>query len=104
MDTHRRQALEKLTRRLTLHGSNGYNGDNLQPEDLSFRRWSLPTSQPPPAYTPPPACLSRPVSPRPEEGSESLPRYTCTVYKMGYLLVKREMDRPGVKARNRSWR
>jgi hypothetical protein len=104
MDSHRRETLEKLTRRLTLDDSTQYNGDALQPVDLTFRRWSMPLSQPPPAYAPPPAYLSRPVLPRPEEGCETLPRYSCSVYKMGYLLVKREIDRPGVRARNRSWR
>ncbi|KAG2187034.1 hypothetical protein INT44_003262, partial [Umbelopsis vinacea] len=104
MDSHRRETLEKLTRRQTLDDTTRHNADNLHPVDLTFRRWSMPSSQPPPAYSPPPALLTRPVLPRPEEGYESLPRYSCSVYKMGYLLVKREMDRPGVKARNRSWR
>ncbi|KAG2178004.1 hypothetical protein INT43_003257 [Umbelopsis isabellina] len=100
MDAHRREALEKLSRRLTLDSALPPYNDR---SDLDFRRWSMPVLQPPP-YTAPPACLSRPVSPRPEEGQEQLPKYSCTVYKMGYLYVKREMDRPGVKARDRSWR
>lgn len=104
MDAHRQEALEKLTSRLSLDGSTRYNGISDSQDNLSFRRWSMPVPQPPPAYSPPPAYLSRPVLPRPEEGNESLPHYSCSVYKMGYLLVKREMDRPGVKSRDRSWR
>ncbi|KAF7730294.1 hypothetical protein EC973_002538 [Apophysomyces ossiformis] len=44
------------------------------------------------------------VIPREEEGREELPPYQCTVYKMGYVFIKREMDAPGIRSRWRSWR
>ncbi|KAG0175051.1 hypothetical protein DFQ28_002315 [Apophysomyces sp. BC1034] len=44
------------------------------------------------------------VLPREEEGREELPPYKCTVFKMGYIHMKREMDYPGVKSRWRYWR
>ncbi|KAI9313168.1 hypothetical protein BX666DRAFT_1980349 [Dichotomocladium elegans] len=44
------------------------------------------------------------VLPREEEGNEVLPPYECTVYKMGYLLAKCEMEGPGRMSHRRSWR
>ncbi|KAI9486905.1 MAG: hypothetical protein EXX96DRAFT_551073 [Benjaminiella poitrasii] len=35
---------------------------------------------------------------------EVLPKYTCTVHKMGYAQAKIECSSPGVKARRRPWR
>ncbi|KAI7850238.1 hypothetical protein BDC45DRAFT_518835 [Circinella umbellata] len=44
------------------------------------------------------------IIPREEEGREELPPYKCTVYKMGHVYIKRELDEPGVRSRWRSWR
>ncbi|KAG0166009.1 hypothetical protein DFQ28_007771 [Apophysomyces sp. BC1034] len=44
------------------------------------------------------------IIPREEEGREELPPYQCTVYKMGYVSMKRELDAPGVRSRWRPWR
>ncbi|KAF7727993.1 hypothetical protein EC973_006758 [Apophysomyces ossiformis] len=44
------------------------------------------------------------VLPREEEGREELPPYKCTVFKMGYIYLKREMDGSGMKSRWRYWR
>ncbi|KAI9032789.1 hypothetical protein CLU79DRAFT_727976 [Phycomyces nitens] len=44
------------------------------------------------------------VIPREEEGSELLPGYKCTIFKMGHVFVKREFDKPGVRSRRRGWR
>ncbi|KAI8384585.1 uncharacterized protein BYT42DRAFT_562991 [Radiomyces spectabilis] len=44
------------------------------------------------------------ILPREEEGREELPPYQCTVYKMGHVYIKREMDSPGLKTRWRRWR
>ncbi|KAI9318113.1 hypothetical protein BX666DRAFT_2153717 [Dichotomocladium elegans] len=44
------------------------------------------------------------VLPREEEGREELPAYQCTVYKMGHVHIKREMDFPGIRSQWRSWR
>lgn len=44
------------------------------------------------------------ILPREEEGREELPPYKCTVYKMGHVHIKREMDAPGVRTRWRLWR
>ncbi|RUS14477.1 hypothetical protein BC937DRAFT_93766 [Endogone sp. FLAS-F59071] len=44
------------------------------------------------------------IEARPEEGREVLPPYECTVDLAGYLFVKREFDRPGEKAKDRSWK
>ncbi|KAL1934774.1 hypothetical protein VTP01DRAFT_6956 [Rhizomucor pusillus] len=44
------------------------------------------------------------ILPREEEGKEELPPYKCTVYKMGHVHLKREMDAPGVRSRWRVWR
>lgn len=44
------------------------------------------------------------IEARPEEGREVLPPYKCTVELAGYLFVKREFDRPGEKAKDRSWK
>ena len=44
------------------------------------------------------------ILPREEEGREELPPYKCTVYKMGHVQIKREMDAPGVRTRWRLWR
>ncbi|KAI7862543.1 hypothetical protein BDF14DRAFT_1854396 [Spinellus fusiger] len=48
--------------------------------------------------------LQRNIEPREEEGRESLPEYECTVHKMGYGIVKREMEHPNVIAKDRSWK
>jgi hypothetical protein len=44
------------------------------------------------------------IIPREEEGREELPDYTCTVFKMGYVYVKKELDAPNKKSRYRAWR
>ncbi|KAI8095687.1 hypothetical protein BDF21DRAFT_447881 [Thamnidium elegans] len=44
------------------------------------------------------------IFPREEEGKEELPGYSCTVYKMGYVNVKKELDSPDIKSRYRGWR
>ncbi|ORY90536.1 hypothetical protein BCR43DRAFT_447167 [Syncephalastrum racemosum] len=44
------------------------------------------------------------IIPREEEGREELPAYQCTVYKMGHVYIKREMDAPDTRSRWRSWR
>ncbi|KAI7879756.1 hypothetical protein K492DRAFT_195715 [Lichtheimia hyalospora FSU 10163] len=44
------------------------------------------------------------ILPREEEGREELPPYKCTVYKMGHVHIKREMDAPGVRTRWRLWK
>jgi hypothetical protein len=44
------------------------------------------------------------IIPREEEGREELPGYSCTVYKMGYVYVKKELDAPNKKSRYRAWR
>ncbi|SAL99513.1 hypothetical protein [Absidia glauca] len=49
-------------------------------------------------------CRSCVILPREEEGCEELPGYRCTVYKMGHVWVKREMDGPATKSRSRTWR
>ncbi|OAD00629.1 hypothetical protein MUCCIDRAFT_166403 [Mucor lusitanicus CBS 277.49] len=38
------------------------------------------------------------------EGKEALPRYSCTVQKMGKASAKIEFDSPGVRPRRRPWR
>ncbi|KAI9472453.1 MAG: hypothetical protein EXX96DRAFT_542547 [Benjaminiella poitrasii] len=49
-------------------------------------------------------CRSMVILPREEEGKEELPAYSCTVYKMGYVTIKKEFDAPLTKTRRRSWR
>lgn len=44
------------------------------------------------------------IIPREEEGKEVLPSYTCTVFKMGYVYIKKELDAPNKTSRHRSWR
>lgn len=44
------------------------------------------------------------IIPREEEGKEELPGYSCTVFKMGYVYVKKELDNPTTKSRYRAWR
>ncbi|CAO3589390.1 unnamed protein product [Absidia cylindrospora] len=44
------------------------------------------------------------VEQREEEGKEELPPYECTIYKMGYMMVKNELDGPDKKSKTRSWR
>ncbi|KAI8338382.1 hypothetical protein BC941DRAFT_422725 [Chlamydoabsidia padenii] len=39
-----------------------------------------------------------------EEGNEDLPPYECTVYKMGFMMIKTELEEPTKKLRRRSWR
>ncbi|PHZ13410.1 PH domain-like protein [Rhizopus microsporus ATCC 52813] len=69
-----------------------------------------------PSHTPPPdyyfdmtfskrleRCKSM-IFPREEEGKEELPPYTCTVYKMGYVHIKKEFDAPDVRTKWRVWR
>ncbi|KAL0094498.1 hypothetical protein F4703DRAFT_1727425 [Phycomyces blakesleeanus] len=52
-----------------------------------------------------PAYLSqRTVEPREEEGREVLPEYECTIFKMGFVRVKREMERPKVESKDRAWK
>ncbi|OZJ03366.1 hypothetical protein BZG36_02982 [Bifiguratus adelaidae] len=48
--------------------------------------------------------LSNTTASHPEDGSEVLPEYSCSVYKMGWVRLKYEVDgRPG-KERDRRWR
>ncbi|KAI8880765.1 PH domain-like protein [Backusella circina FSU 941] len=49
-------------------------------------------------------CRSMMILPREEEGNEELPPYSCTVFKMGYVYVKREFESPGVRSKWRTWR
>jgi hypothetical protein len=49
-------------------------------------------------------CRSMMILPREEEGNEELPPYSCTVFKMGYVYVKREFESPGVRSKWRAWR
>ncbi|ORZ12341.1 hypothetical protein BCR42DRAFT_493710 [Absidia repens] len=44
------------------------------------------------------------VEKREEEGKEELPPYECTISKMGYMMVKNELDGPDEKSKRRSWR
>ncbi|CEP17324.1 hypothetical protein [Parasitella parasitica] len=44
------------------------------------------------------------VFPREEEGKEELPGYSCTVFKMGYVNIKKEFDAPNCKSKYRHWR
>jgi hypothetical protein len=44
------------------------------------------------------------IFPREEEGREELPAYSCTVYKMGYVSIKKEYDAPNIKSKWRTWR
>lgn len=44
------------------------------------------------------------ITPREEEGRETLPDYMCTVHIEGYLPRKMEFSAPGVQAKDRSWR
>ncbi|KAF7726101.1 hypothetical protein EC973_009076 [Apophysomyces ossiformis] len=78
-----------------------------------FKREEQPPSDKPPKYDDPrhpwytalPSYLSsRTIQPREEEGKEALPPYECTVYKMGYIKVKRERDLPQIESRDRSWK
>ena len=39
-----------------------------------------------------------------KELEDALPPYTCTVYKVGYVRLKKELDSGGQQAGNRSWR
>lgn len=63
------------------------------------------------AATPPPYAIihRRPegpqmIFPREDEGTERLPRYTCTVHIEGYLPRKMEFSSPGVQAKDRAWK
>lgn len=44
------------------------------------------------------------IFPREEEGKEELPGYSCTVFKMGYVYIKKEFDAPNCKSKYRNWR
>ncbi|KAL0143462.1 hypothetical protein V8B55DRAFT_1594339 [Mucor lusitanicus] len=44
------------------------------------------------------------IFPREEEGKEELPGYSCTVFKMGYVNIKKEFDAPNCKSKYRHWR
>ncbi|KAI8084965.1 uncharacterized protein BX664DRAFT_338208 [Halteromyces radiatus] len=44
------------------------------------------------------------IEKREEEGKEDLPPYECTVYKMGYMMIKTELEGPTKKSKKRSWR
>lgn len=93
--------------------TNGQNKQtNTRPVSMPIQLPSFSTSPPPPDYASwPPSiygkrldrCRSM-IFPREEEGKEELPPYTCTVFKMGYVYVKKEYDTPGVKSRYRGWR
>src|SRR5579859_2032024 len=51
-------------------------------------------------YLPPPR---HPISPKPEEGHESLPDYTCSVFRSGIVNRKVECVYPGLAAKKREW-
>jgi hypothetical protein len=68
-------------------------------------------TSPPPDYFTSTSVFGRPLDrcrsmifPREEEGKEELPGYSCTVFKMGYVYVKKELDSPTTKSRYRAWR
>ncbi|KAG1440305.1 hypothetical protein G6F56_011980 [Rhizopus delemar] len=69
----------------------------------------LPSQTPPPDYhhdvvlSRKDRCKSM-IIPREEEGREELPPYSCTVFKMGYVNIKKEYDAPNVRTRWRNWR
>ncbi|KAI8375526.1 hypothetical protein BD560DRAFT_367971 [Blakeslea trispora] len=44
------------------------------------------------------------IIPREEEGREELPGYSCSVFKMGYVHVKSELDAPNMRSKWRAWR
>ncbi|KAG1048032.1 hypothetical protein G6F46_010166 [Rhizopus delemar] len=67
----------------------------------------LPSLTPPPHYEPESRkerCQSMMIIPREEEGREELPAYSCTVFKMGYVNMKKEFDAPNIRTRWRHWR
>ncbi|KAI8991084.1 hypothetical protein BDF20DRAFT_809871, partial [Mycotypha africana] len=85
------------------------------------RPLSMPLPLPSYIVTPPPDYMMTPTAllgkkldrcrsmlvastPREEDGKEDLPDYSCTVYKMGYVYIKKEYDMPHVKAKWRRWR
>lgn len=84
-------------------------------KQISTRPVSMPIqlpsfTTPPPEYSWPSVygkrldkCRSM-IFPREEEGKEELPGYSCTVFKMGYVNVKKELESPGTKSRYRGWR
>ncbi|GAA6027176.1 hypothetical protein JCM8097_002457 [Rhodosporidiobolus ruineniae] len=62
----------------------------------------------PPAYS---AVYRRPgyerpqvIEPRPEEGNEGLPAYTCAIHIEGFMPRKMEFTAPGVQAKDRAWK
>ncbi|KAI8336819.1 hypothetical protein BC941DRAFT_428174 [Chlamydoabsidia padenii] len=67
---------------------------------------------PPPGYYDEPCTTHEPkmgsrhyiIEKREEEGNEDLPPYECTVYKMGYMMIKKEMDSHTKISSRRSWR
>ncbi|KAI8381212.1 uncharacterized protein BYT42DRAFT_565691 [Radiomyces spectabilis] len=69
-----------------------------------------PTSDPgddiisPPEYPELERCNSLMQTCEQVNSEEKLPAYECTVYKMGHVSIKREMDAPGVQSRWRYWR
>lgn len=76
------------------------------------RRYSLPTSSTPPEYCDLLLDERRRHSiahgvllqKDPREGKEQLPKYSCTVQKMGQAKVKIEFESPGNRPRRRPWR
>ncbi|KAF9517659.1 hypothetical protein BS47DRAFT_472030 [Hydnum rufescens UP504] len=71
-----------------------------RPQAATMRRCSLPNM----ARTPPPYSALFPIRPRDDEGREKLPTYSCPVHMEGILHRKMEFSRPGIQARDRSWR
>jgi hypothetical protein len=52
-------------------------------------------------YLPP---LRHPIQPRPEEGSEELPDYSCSVFRSAIVNQKLECVYPGLPAKKREWK
>ncbi|KAI8060513.1 hypothetical protein BC940DRAFT_246399 [Gongronella butleri] len=84
---------------------------SLSSTSLPLYEPTLPTAQPAPPVPPPPRYELGPsrkripiVEPREEEGNEILPAYECTVSRMGFLFLKKEMESPTKRARHRCWR
>lgn len=83
---------------------------NLPKYDEEYRRHSLPSLSPP-SYCD--SILDRrrrhsytegSIYKDPNEGKEKLPKYTCTVHKMGKAQAKVEYETPGNKPRRRVWK
>jgi hypothetical protein len=67
--------------------------------DSTSRRLSLPSLPPPPKYT-----TIDDQKPRRHSCADILPKYSCSVQKIGKGSAKFEYDAPNVRARRRSWR